>query len=168
MTKAAKVDIKSHIVTRMAQLSPGDETYEALAGRANILTMIDQAMTAVTKPKETGGFSHAQRAALACRIARINNNDALADHFYEYVDEPKIQRICDPAYDGIGDDRLAAVLSFTDIVSAHPKDATKTDIDTLRDAGIAEADIVRLAELNAFMAFLIRVVDGLILMKGTP
>jgi uncharacterized protein YciW len=70
----------------------------------------------------------------------------------------------DPAVEGGEDLRLRAILAFTDLVALSPRDATAADIERLRDAGIAEPDIVRLAQLNAFFAYKIRLVDGLKLM----
>ena len=43
---------------------------------------------------------------------------------------------------------------------------TRLDIADLQAAGVADADIVRLAELNAFLAYQIRVIAGLRLMQG--
>ena len=40
------------------------------------------------------------------------------------------------------------------------------DITALKSAHVDDADIVRLAELNSFMAYQIRLITGLRLMKG--
>ena len=44
--------------------------------------------------------------------------------------------------------------------------ALLAQLDALKSAGIADADIVRLAELNAFLAYQIRLIAGLKLMQG--
>jgi uncharacterized protein YciW len=52
-------------------------------------------------------------------------------------------------------------MRHVDLVTQSPKSATRGHIDALRDAGVAEADIVRLAELIAFVNYQLRVVAGL-------
>jgi uncharacterized protein YciW len=73
--------------------------------------------------------------------------------------------MADPAFKGAAGTRLAAIIAYTDLVSLSPKDARAQDIQSLKDAGIDDADVVRLAELNAFLAYQIRLVAGLRLMK---
>ena len=46
------------------------------------------------------------------------------------------------------------------------RDVTEEDIKTLQKAGVKDPDIVRLAELNSFMAYQIRLIAGLRLLKG--
>ena len=57
---------------------------------------------------------------------------------------------------------MRAILAFTDRVATSPKDATdgrhrRPEVTQ----GIADADIVRLTQLNAFLAYEIRLVEGL-------
>ena len=56
--------------------------------------------------------------------------------------------------------------AYRDNISVRAYDGTAGDIAALQSAGIADADIVRLAELNAFLAYQIRVVAGLRLIGG--
>lgn len=167
MTRAeqAPPDLADNTIVKLANLTAGEKVYEALSPRSNILTLMDQALNAVITPVDAGGFSHIERAALACRIARINNNPVVAQHFDKYVTDAKTKNICEPTYDGGVDRRLKAVLFFTDFVSSNPKDFSEPDITALKSAGVTEADIVRLAELNGYMAFVIRVVEGLALLR---
>lgn len=134
-----------------------------VALRSDVLAMTDAAMAAVVAPKDPGGLSRDERAALACRIARLHDSESLAAHYDGHVGET-VRPICNPAFDGGDDGRLAAILAFTDLVSRSPRDATADDIAALKAAGVAEADIVRLAELNAFLAYQVRVVEGLSLL----
>ena len=52
----------------------------------------------------------------------------------------------------------------------HPRaEMTENDIRTLQNAGITDADIVRLSELNAFLAYQVRLVATLsLLSESTP
>ena len=52
-----------------------------------------------------------------------------------------------------------------DLLTLAPRTATRGDIAALTAAGLAEADIVRLAELAAFVNYQLRVVAGLRLLK---
>lgn len=144
---------------RITSLAGLDAT-EALAHRTDILAMTEAASAAVLRPKETGAFSHERRAALAARIARLNGRTALSDHYGEGLSGQEA-KIADPSFDGGADERLQAILAFTDRVAVSPKDATADDIETLSSAGVTDADIVRLTQLNAFLAYEIRLIDGL-------
>ena len=54
-----------------------------------------------------------------------------------------------------------------DLVTRSPKDATKADIEALREAGLVDADIVRLAGLVAFVNYQLRVTAVLSVMGET-
>ncbi len=149
---------------RITSLAGIDAT-EAFAHRADILAMTEAASAAVLRPKEAGAFSHARRAALAARIARLNGRDALCDHYGEGLDDEEA-KITDPTFDGGDDQQLRAILAFTDRVATSPKDATADDVENLSRAGVADADIVRLTQLNAFLAYEIRLIEGLKLLGG--
>ena len=153
-------------VAELAEL-PVNRITAVLQHRADILKQTDAALRAVLSPQETGGFSHNERAALACRIARLNDNERLALFYQRHITAPdniSVSAICNPTFDGENDTQLKAILAFTDLVSTHPKDATEEAINSLKAAGITEPDIVRLAELNAFLAHHIKVIEGCALM----
>jgi len=141
-----------------------------LETRADVLAMTQATHDAALRPADPGGLTHGERAALAARIARLNREEGLAAHYETMLREaspaPETARLADPAFKGAAGTRLAALASYTDLASLSPKDAGAEDIQSLKDAGIDDADIVRLAELNAFLAFQIRLVAGLRLMKG--
>jgi uncharacterized protein YciW len=148
---------------------PGDSKISAaLAIRADVVKMTNAAMAAVLSPEEPGAFSHGIRAALAARIATLYGSEPLVDAFErrlcDQTVEPDVTKLADPAYDGGDDPYWQAVLAFTDRVTSRPRDATADDIESLREAGLAEADIVRLAQLNAFLAYHFRLAVGMRLM----
>ncbi len=136
---------------------------DAVEGRANIFEMTQAAEEAVLRPKDAGRWSHALRAALAARIARLNDEADLAARYA--ADAGAFAALADPAEDGAALD-LAPVVAFMDRVAANTRNVGGGDISGLQDAGISDADIVRLAELNAFLAYQIRVIAGLRLMAG--
>jgi uncharacterized protein YciW len=156
------------VVSRQARVLPGEAAYEALAARAEIVAMTQATHDAALKPRDPGGLSHAERAALASRIARLNADSGLAAHYDALMREAaasaEVERIADPAFKGSG--RIGALIAYTDLASTAPKDAGPGDIEALKQAGIGDADIVRLAELNAFLAYQVRLIAGLKLMRG--
>ncbi len=157
------------VVTKQAGVVAGDAADAALLARAEIVAMTQATHDAALQPKEPGGLSHAVRAALACRIARLNADAGLAAHYEALMREAGAsqdeRRIADPAVKGEG--RIGALIAYTDLVSKAPKDTAPGDIEALKQAGVGDADIVRLAELNAFLAYQVRVIAGLKLMRGT-
>lgn len=147
-------DLHGMTTLRLAGIPPGTALAGAVERRRRIMGLTDTAEAAVLRPEDPGGIGHALRLALVVRIARLHGLTDLAD-LYGGGDAPE----ADPAFAGEG--RLAAILRFTDLVASHPRDADATDIEALRAVGLPDADIVRLAEINAFMAYQIRVIEGL-------
>ncbi|MFI0847983.1 CMD domain-containing protein [Mesorhizobium sp. IMUNJ 23232] len=142
-----------------------------LAKRADILALSDRTHDAALTPDDPGGLSHAERAAFACRIARLNDDSGFERHFEQLMDDAdaddSVRRLAEAWFDGGGDARTRALIRHVDLVAHDPKSATKNDIELLKQAGISDADIVRLSELIAFVSYQIRVVAGLKLMRAS-
>ena len=159
------------VVADAAGVVPGSALHRVLAGRADVMAMTQATHDAALTPADPGGLSHAERAALATRVARLSGDEVLAAHYAELMGDapsPSLAAIADPAKDAADDARLAALVAYTDLVTTRPRDAEAADIESLKHAGIADADIVRLAELVAFLAYQVRVVHGLRLMGAAP
>ncbi|GAB5374855.1 MAG: hypothetical protein AcusKO_13170 [Acuticoccus sp.] len=159
------------VVIRQAGVPAGGALHAALDARADVMAMTEDVHTAALTPADPGGLSHAERAALAARIARIHADEALAAHYLALpaaaaAPTDLLATVADPAAMP-ADARLAALCAFTDRVARDPRNATAADIEALKTAGIADDDIVRLAELNAFLAYQIRLIAGLKLVGGT-
>jgi uncharacterized protein YciW len=150
--------------TALAAAGVGADSASAAAvrGRANIFEMTEAAENAVLRPADFGAFPHDLRAALAGRIARNSGDAALAAR---YLAGAGPKAALSEAADADGD--LALVLDFVDRVGGKPRDVTAEDVARLRAGGVSDADIVRLCELVAFVAYQIRVVAGLRLLGGT-
>ncbi|WP_323776085.1 hypothetical protein [Leisingera sp.] len=134
----------------------------AVEGRAKIFEMTQAAEEAVLRPQDCGPWSHELRAALAARIATQNNEHKLAAQYG--ADAGAFAALADPSQDGMAQG-LETVVSFMDKVAADTRNVAAADVSALQAAGIADADIVRLCELNAFLAYQLRVISGLRLMK---
>ena len=141
----------------------GSPAGEAALIRANVLELTQAAADAVLAPVDSGAWPAELRAAFAVRIARLNDEDTLATRYGARAggDGP----LADPAVDGTAEG-VSAVVAFMDKVATQTRDVTAEDVAGLQEAGISDADIVRLAELNAFLAYQIRLVTGLRLIKG--
>ncbi len=157
------------LVEKWAALEPGSPLHAAVRSRSDVFAMTEATHEAALRPRDLGGFSHAERAALATRIARLNEDDELAAHYAAMLEalspDEATASIADPGYSGDAWSRIGAVLTFTDLVTMNPKDTKPDDIAALQAAGVSDADIVRLAELNAFLAYQARLLAGLRLMR---
>jgi len=152
------------LIEHMAGVRPGTPLAEALAARTDILRLSQASHDAVLLPKEPGGLSHGLRAALAARMARQNAQLPLAAHYDELMrrsGETQPSEVA-PAEQS----RIAAILAHSDLLTLRPRDATRRDIEALKAAGVEEPDIVRLAELAAFVNYQARVIRGLQALGG--
>ena len=96
------------------------------------------------------------------RIAFQHQEDDLAHKYLE--DAGNFKKVANPSYKGETKD-LKSILSFMDKVAEDTRNVVAEDITALKSAHVNDADIVRLAELNSFMAYQIRLITGLRLMK---
>ena len=136
-----------------------------LAGRAELMRASQANCDAVLAPREPGGISRRVRLALAGRIARLNGDARLAEHYLRALDGGAELGLADPEAPPPADPLQAAMLRHVDLVTRAPREATRRDIDALREAGIAEADIVRLSQVIAFVNYQVRVIAGLRLLE---
>ena len=155
---------KNDTILGLAGISDKGPLAVAVGHRANIFEMTATAEQAVLRPKDPGRWPHTLRAALAARIAALNTEEDLARHYA--VDAGQFAGLADPNDDGVRVG-FGAVVAHIDKVATRTKDVNAADIEALQDAGVSDADIVRLCELNAFLAYQLRVVAGLRLMAET-
>ncbi|NNE79475.1 MAG: hypothetical protein HKN18_04300 [Silicimonas sp.] len=148
-------------ILRQSGVTLDSDLADTATARANIFDMTEATEAAVLRPKDFGGFPHDLRAALAARVARLAGDEDLALHFA--TDAEDRIALADPS---TTDAELAGVLAFVDKVANQTRDITADDILALQAAGVSDADIVRLCELVAFLAYQTRVIAGLRLMQG--
>ena len=151
-------------IPNQAGLTPDSALSGAVSTRGNIISMTQVAEEAVLRPKQIGAFPHDLRAALAARVARLAGDEALATYYV--ADAGHCEALSVPGEPSKQHGEMAAVLSFVDKVANQTSEVAAEDISALKQAGVADADIVRLCELVAFLAFQIRVISGLRLMNG--
>lgn len=151
------------LIETLVSVRPGTALAAAMEKRAEILRLSEAAHDAVLLPRDPGGLSHGLRAALAARMARQNRNPALASHYDTLVaraGEPATASLADPRTNG-AEPRIAEIVRHADRLTVAPRDATRAHVDALRQVGLTDADIVRLAELAAFVNYQVRVIAGL-------
>ena len=158
----------TNLIETFAGVAPGSKLGEAMKARAESLRLSEAAHDAVLLPRDPAGLSHALRAALAARMCRHVGNDDLAGHYDTYLAHTGDLDVAPLAHpDGkSGETRLDAIARHADLLTVAPREATRQDIERLRDAGVNEPDIVRLAELAAFVNYQLRVIAGLKVLKG--
>ena len=152
--------------TQSQHLTERPELSSYLEHRPDLLRMIREAEVAALTPQDPGGLDLDLRAALAGRIARLNGEDKLAEAYLAYLAKDAEKAIADPKAHSDLDRMTGGILTFADKVAVRPRDVVASDIDALRDAGVSEPDIVRLAELVAFVSFQVRVLQGAALMEA--
>lgn len=152
------------LIEDMAGIRPGTPLAQALAARAEILRLSQASHDAVLIPKEPGGLGHGLRAALAARMARQNAQPALAAHYNALMHASGEMQAPEPA--PAERTRVAAIVAHSDLLTLRPREATRQDIAALTAAGVSEPDIVRLAELAAFVNYQARVIAGLQALGG--
>jgi len=157
------------IIEALVAAPPGSALAAAMAQRAEILRLSQASHDAVLRPTAPGRFSHGERAALAQRMARLSGDAELAAHYGACLEaangDDDLRRAADPTAPIPTEQRFAAVIGHVDLLTQRPRDATRADIETLKNAGVDEPDIVRLAELAAFVNYQLRVVAGLKLLR---
>lgn len=162
----------SNVLLSVAGIEPGSTLAALLEKRADVVDLTQKTYEAALMPDDPGNLSHGERIALACRIAKINDDEAFQRHFEDLLDDRSVDaataRLADIFFAGGGDARLEALIHYVDLVAHDPKNASAGDINRLQAAGISDADIVRLSELIAFASYQIRVAQGLRLMARLP
>jgi uncharacterized protein YciW len=135
---------------------------EAIRTRSNIFEMTQAAEDAVLRPKEFGAFPHDFRAALAARIAAHAGDANLAAQYANCTSG--MADLSDPSHNSAEDHKI--LIAFVDKTSNATNDISADDISLLQSSGVSDADIVRLCELVAFVAYQVRVAAGLRLLQG--
>lgn len=134
--------------------------FAELLERADIFKKTRDAQKAVLTPSDFGAISYDLRANLAARICAANNNPYLASFYSQKIAATNERSISQPDYFPVNSTEKL-IVEFMDKVANNTQSVIPDDITQLQRAGIDDADIVRLCELNAFLAYQLRVAAGL-------
>ncbi|WP_395542428.1 hypothetical protein [Neotabrizicola sp. sgz301269] len=152
-------------VTKAAGITAGNPIAGAIRERSEIFAQTATAEGAVLRPRRPGRLTHDLRAALAARIATANGEAAEAQRYAADVQDAALKALAVPGTLS-PDPWVQAIVAFTDKVATSPRDIVADDVQALKAAGVEDADIVRAAELNAFLAYQLRLIAGLRLLGG--
>ena len=145
-------------------IAPGSPLAELRRRRPEALRHAQGAYRELLMPEDPGNVSHAERAALALRVALRENDAALAKHFRGLLEKAGAQEAIMLAEDLSAapmEGRLAALLRYADVVGSHPAEVTQGTIDALSAMGLTPRDIVAVTQLVSFVPYQVRVIAGL-------
>lgn len=123
------------VMFRLAGIDPNGELARIVAKRADIFGLTEKTHDAALLPADPGGLSRGLRAAIGCRVARLNNDNAFLAHFEQLLDQcgasEADRRLADLDFAG-NDPAIRAIIRHADMVASNPKAATLADIQSDR------------------------------------
>jgi uncharacterized protein YciW len=150
----------------LSGLTPGAGLYAIRRERADFVAGTELCRQTVLSPAHGFDISHALRAALAARMARLIGHAGLAQSYDGMLDRAgataALRAIAAGAdTDPDGDAVTTALVRHADLVTESPRDSSRADIEMLAAAGLSNPQIVALSELIAFVNYEARVIVAL-------
>lgn len=156
------------VIDEAAGLLPDSQLRQLRRARPDVVRHAQGSYEAVFEPAQEGALGRAERAALAIRIALLNEAHTLVEHYRALL------RRLDPS-GSLADmvvlearspeePRFAAMLAHVDLVTKAPGSATPENLRKLEAQGLTASDIVALSQLVALVNYQVRVVAALRLM----
>ena len=99
----------------------------------------------------------------ACTHHGANFNALLGD---EARGEAMLQALRDGTPDSLFDRREAAILRYNAKLAEDPGAMSEADIETLREAGVSDTEILEVNQISANFAYWVRVINGLGIQLG--
>ena len=152
------------LVESMLGIAPGSPLAELRARRPEARRHAEGAYRELLMPEDPGNVSHAERAALALRVALREGDKALAARFralLEAAGGEEAIMLAEDLSDGIMEGRLPALLRYADMVAAKPATVGQDTSDALSAMGLTPRDIVAVTQLVAFVPYQVRLIAGL-------
>jgi len=146
------------VIDHAAGLMPGDPLHAARRFRIKVVEATQASHDGLLlQPVE--GLSPADRLRVAAHVCHLAGSESLERHYVERLaDAPDRDEPSSPA--------LPAMLQFAATLTTDPRRGDRAAIEALRRAGLADAAIVALAQLVAFLSYQLRVVAGLQAMRA--
>lgn len=132
--------LSQDILAELAEIAPGSPLDQARAVR-DASTRHAQGSYEVLFSQQDADFPLDERFAVAAKVAKLHQADALAAHYAGFG-------LADPTTD-----RLVPALAFARLLTFTPVEATPGALHTLTGAGWSLRGIVTLAQLVAFVSF---------------
>ncbi|MGU3623877.1 alkylhydroperoxidase domain protein [Raoultella ornithinolytica] len=147
--------LSQDILAELAEISPGSPLAEARAVR-DAATRHAQGSYEVLFSQQDEDFPPDERFAVAAKVAKLHQADALAAHYAGFG-------LADPT-----SARLTPALAFARLLTFSPVEATPSALQALTRGGWTPRGIVTLAQLIAFVSFQSQLLNGLRLLNGKP
>ncbi|TDQ23437.1 alkylhydroperoxidase domain protein [Raoultella sp. BIGb0149] len=147
--------LSQDILAELADIAPNSALAEARAVR-EAATRHAQGSYETLFGQEEEDFPLSERFAVAAKVAKLHQADALAAHYAGFG-------LADPT-----SPRLIPALGFARLLTFTPIEATPAALQTLTHAGWSLRAVVTLAQLIAFVSFQSRLIAGLRLLNGKP
>ncbi|WP_312794743.1 hypothetical protein [Tianweitania sp.] len=151
-----------------AGLLEGDALHVLRRRRPEFVGGAEACRAAVLHPQSKHGLGRDLRAALACRMVRLNADDELTSEYQAILQSlaPSQELLVLAEGGRMTVEPLATIARHVDLVTLTPTEAQADHIRRLEAAGLTNPQIVALSELIAFVNFQTRVVAGLRLLRS--
>jgi CMD domain protein len=159
------------VIDAVAEIAEGSALAALRAQKPDLVRYSQGSHDVLLAPDDPGGFSLAERAAVALRIAVLDEHPALAAHYRERLRAVGGAALLDAAERGpepATPTRLAAILDHVQRLTTAPGSATPAHLASLQAVGLAPRDIVSLSQLIAFVSYQVRLLAGLRLLAEAP
>jgi CMD domain protein len=156
------------ILDQLAGLSPDSPLAALRRQRPDVVAHTQGSDDAIFRPKDDAGFTPAERAAAALRVALGLRDEILIAHYRERLhaldpDDTLAESVVDDAEPQ--DKRWAAIIAHVDRLTRDPESAQPSDLQELTAAGLSAHAIVSLSQLIAYVNFQSRVLAGLRMLR---
>jgi CMD domain protein len=164
------------VIEDAAGLAEGDNLQRLRRRRSSVVDHAQATLLALVDPDEAGNLSLIERAALAFRVAVVNEERELTAWYRQrllqvgasaaLIDAVRERPLAtgQPAA-GAADHpvpvRLAVMLDHVDRVAVEPGEVGPEHIATLEAVGLGEPEIVTVSQIAAFVSYQVRVTTGL-------
>ena len=161
-------DAHMDVMDRLAGLAAAAPLAALRRQRPDVVRHTQGSDTAIFAPRDDGGFSRAERAAAALRIAILLRDAALQAHYRARLAELDADGLLSAAVNAgsSADRRFGEILAHVDRVTVNPDAATKEHIDALLAAGLSPHGVVSLSQVIAYVHFQSRVLAGLRMLRN--
>jgi uncharacterized protein YciW len=151
------------LIELLLGIDPNDPVGLLRRQRPEALRHAEGAFRELLLPAEAGRLSHAERAALALRIAVAERSEPLVRTFRVLLDRAGGSTLAERAEapEITGQDRFAALLRYADKAGLRPSEVSAADIATLSALGLGPREIVALTQLVSFVPYQVRLIAGL-------
>jgi CMD domain protein len=154
----------SDVMDRLAGLAPNSPLAELRHQRPDVVRHLQGSDDAIFSPKDDGGFTRAERAAAALRVAELLRDPVLSEHYRARLAALDPSGAIAKTVEGgarITEGRWDAILAHVDVVTRGPDSAERKDIENLAAVGLSSQAILSLSQVIAFVNFQSRVLAGL-------